>query len=142
MKLKDAREAYYEYTGKLSDVNRQLCFAGIAVIWIFAVKEDSGGVTISSQLLLPLGCFVLGLTFDLLQYTVQSVSWGVFHRSKENSGISEEDEIGAPAWINWAPDWLMCLKVLFTLLGYIALLVYFLDLAGEGVPSNTVDAVV
>ncbi len=39
MKLSDYRETYYEFSGKLSDVSRQLSFAGIALIWLF--KLDS-----------------------------------------------------------------------------------------------------
>ena len=35
MKLSEIRVAYEELSGKLSEINRQLCFAGFAVIWIF-----------------------------------------------------------------------------------------------------------
>lgn len=34
MKLSEIRDAYEEISGKLSDINRQLCFAGFAIIWI------------------------------------------------------------------------------------------------------------
>ena len=42
MKLKDAREIYYFYSGKTSDLVRQLGLAGIAVIWLF--KYDVQGI--------------------------------------------------------------------------------------------------
>jgi len=42
MKLKDAREIYYFYSGKTSDLVRQLGLAGIAVIWLF--KYDAQGI--------------------------------------------------------------------------------------------------
>ena len=39
MKLSDYRETYYEFSGKASDVTRQLAFAGIAIVWIFKIEE-------------------------------------------------------------------------------------------------------
>jgi hypothetical protein len=39
MKLQKARDTYYEYSGKLSDITRQLSFAGIAIVWIFRAGD-------------------------------------------------------------------------------------------------------
>lgn len=117
MKLNDAREHYYTFSATLSNVNRQLCFAGIAVIWIFVTKEADGNYTLPSNLLFPLGCFVGGLTLDLLHYFVASASWGIFHRIKEKSEIGEDTEFVAPRQINWAPNILFWSKSILTLLG-------------------------
>jgi hypothetical protein len=122
MKLKDAREHYYTHSGKLSDVNRQLCFAGIATVWIFVIKDSNGNFTFPNELLLPLGCFVFGLFFDLLQYVFSTASWGVFSRIKENENIGEEAEFVAPPSINWAPIIFFGLKVCATLIGFGVLL--------------------
>lgn len=62
MKLKDAREHYYFYSGKTSDLVRQLGLAGIAVIWLF--KSDVQGIpkislsdlSMSSTVILHLWC--------------------------------------------------------------------------------------
>jgi len=35
MNLQDYRDDFYTYSGKASDISRQLAFAGIAIIWIF-----------------------------------------------------------------------------------------------------------
>ena len=39
-KIEDYREDFYFFTGKASEVNRQLAIAGIAVIWIFKNPEN------------------------------------------------------------------------------------------------------
>lgn len=122
MKLSDAREHYYTFTGKLSDVNRQLCFAGIAVVWIFVIKDSNGNFFLPQNLMFSLGCFVLGLTFDLTHYVVSSASWGIFHRIKEKKCIGEDADFLAPTWINYAPNIFFWLKVLSTLLGFATLI--------------------
>ena len=100
MKLKDAREAYYEYTKKASEVARSLAFGGIALIWVF--KTDVGGIPkVPDALLLPAALLATSLAFDLLQGVAGSVIWGVFHRLKEReSELGENPEIDAPGWIN------------------------------------------
>ena len=118
MNLKDARENYYTFTGKLSDVNRQLCFAGIAVVWIVVVKDGEGNQLLRLGFPSALWCFVLGLAFDLLHYFFASASWGIFHRLKERNGATENTEIEAPAWINWMPGLFFWLKVILTVVGY------------------------
>ena len=66
MRLQDYRETFYEFTGKASDITRQLSFAGIAIIWIFK-KETGTALTVPHELLWPGVLIVLALFFDLLQ---------------------------------------------------------------------------
>ena len=40
-KLSEYKNDYYYFTGKLSEINRQIAFAGIALIWIFKNGENS-----------------------------------------------------------------------------------------------------
>ena len=68
MKIHEIRDAYYEASGTVSDISRQLAFAGIAVIWVLKVGDGSGGIPFSSELVIPLYCFVSALGLDLLQY--------------------------------------------------------------------------
>ena len=75
MKLKDAREHYYTFSGKLSDVNRHLCFAGIAVIWIFAREDSTGDYSVPDALITPLAFLVLALSLDLIHYLIATISW-------------------------------------------------------------------
>lgn len=121
MNLERAREAYDYYTGKLSDVARQLSFAGIAVIWILRVGKDSGGISFSKELFMPLGIFVFSLSFDLLHYVYSSIAWGIFHRIME---LKERNEFSAHSWINWPSLIMFWLKVIFCSAGHILLIIY------------------
>lgn len=53
MQLKDTRESYQFFSGKASEIVRQLGFAGIAVIWVF--KVTVGDRQIVPPELLPAG---------------------------------------------------------------------------------------
>lgn len=108
MKLKDALDNYYFYTGKTSELVRQLGLAGIAVIWLF--KKDVAGVPkIPEELFLPLLLIVAGLAADLLHYMSAAVIWGVFHRWKEQQAGGEE-EFKAPQQLNWPAIVLFAVK--------------------------------
>lgn len=130
MKLKAAREAYYLYSGKTSDISRQLSFAGLAIIWLFTKSEGSEFV-IPDELLLPMFFLVLSLTCDFLQYISATLVWGIFQRYHERKferqGITDisEKEITASEFQNWPALGFFSLKVLFLLTGYIFLLIYF-----------------
>jgi len=76
MKLDDYRETFYSYTGKASDISRQLAFAGIAIIWIFKKDLPGAGLTVPRELIVPGLLIVLALGFDLLQYCLGTVIWG------------------------------------------------------------------
>lgn len=121
MNLKDAREFYYLNSGKTSDLVRQLGFAGIAVIWIFK-SEVQGVPKIPQTLLFPLSLIVVGLALDLLQYAVATSIWGIFHRSKEKSGISEDASFVAPRQFNWPALVFFVLKVISIAVAYVLLL--------------------
>lgn len=121
MKLKDARDNYYFYSGKTSDLVRQLGLAGIAVIWMFK-NEVHGVPKIPEALSLPLILIVLGLAFDLLQYAVATSIWGIFQRQKEVSGIAEDAEFLSPKQFNWPGIVFFVLKVVSIIAAYVYLL--------------------
>jgi hypothetical protein len=62
VKIAELRDTYYEATDKVSELVRQLSFAGIAVVWILRTGDHTGGVTYSSELLRPLVLFVASLS--------------------------------------------------------------------------------
>src|SRR5215208_1329761 len=100
MQLKDTQEAYQYYSGKTSDIVRQLAFAGLAVIWVF--KTDAGGRQIINPQLLLAGIFlILGLTLDFLHYVVGTLVWGAYNRKKEKQLKHTNKEFLAPPKINW-----------------------------------------
>jgi hypothetical protein len=82
MQLEDTRESYQFYSGKTSEIVRQLAFAGIAIIWVF--KTNLGPKQIVPRELFPAGILlVVGLTLDLLHYVTGTLIWGIYNRGKE-----------------------------------------------------------
>ena len=128
MILADYRDAYYELSGKASDVARQLAFAGIALIWIFH-PHDAGPVALPQPLLLPAALFVAGLGFDLLQYVTGALIWGAFHRYQEQHlGPGSKKALSAPAWFNWPNLFFFWSKLALVLAAYGLLLRYILSI--------------
>ena len=94
MNFQELRTTKDNYTRQTSDLNRNLAFAGIAVIWIF-VSMKSECLYIPLYLLIALLLFVLTLTLDLLQYVFLSISWVLFFRYVEKRN---NDKIKFP-WV-------------------------------------------
>ena len=131
---KKARADYYAFSGKVSDICRQLNLAGIAVIWILRTDiAHSGGVAWTKFLIWPLALCVLGLAFDLLQYIWQTAVWGTFQHRKGKETQASIDA-GAPPprtfevseRINWPSIGLFWGKTFFTVVAYSMLLSYML----------------
>lgn len=116
--LKEGYDRSGEASDKSSEINRQLAFAGIAIIWVF--RTDSGGRQIvPDELFLPGLLLVLGLSFDLLQYVVKSEIWYRVTRKNEKAGIIE---FVVPEWTNYPGDILYWMKVVSTIIAYFLLL--------------------
>jgi hypothetical protein len=98
MKIEDYRQTFYTYSGKLSDITRQLAFAGIAVIWLFK-KDVSGTPAIPEQLLLPGLLILVSLFCDLVQYIAGSLFWRWVYRHKEKTGVSEDADEQHSEWL-------------------------------------------
>lgn len=97
MKLSEIRKAYEDLSGKLSDINRQLCFAGFAIIWIF--NKSKGDIAVPEELYLPALLLCGSIFFDILQYAVSSLAWYFYYcykkdKNKDNDiNIVNEPEI-------------------------------------------------
>ena len=122
MVLKDLKEAYDYYSGKVSEICRQFSFAGIALVWIFKAEID-GQYSIPSDLLWPLFLFVICLSLDLLHYASSAAIWGVYNRFKE-SRVGESEEFRAPPSLNWIGLILFWGKVCVLILAYIHVFLY------------------
>ncbi len=128
MKISDARAAYDSFTSKTSEIARQLSFAGIALIWIFK-PEDAPPTEIPPPLLIPAILFVVALGLDLLHAAYGSLAWGAFGRYHERKGISETNDITAPAYINWPSIVFFWGKVIAVVAAYAYTFFYILSLA-------------
>ena len=121
MKLKDARDLYYFFSGKTSDIVRQLALAGVAIVWLF--KVDVAGIPkVPAALILPLSLIVGGLALDLLHYAVATCLWGVYQRRKEKAGTKDDEEFLAPRQFNWPALVLFTGKILLVGSAYFLLL--------------------
>jgi hypothetical protein len=122
LSLKEGYDRSGEASSKSSEINRQLAFAGIAIIWVF--KTDSvGRQIVPDELFLPGLLLVISLSFDLLHYVIQSEMWYRITRRKEKVGITE---FTVPEWTNYPGDILYWLKIAATIIAYILLIRFLL----------------
>jgi len=118
MKLSEYKQDYYTFTGKLSDINRQIAFAGIALIWIFK-RNDVENVVICHQLVLPAILLAIALGADISQYIYQSITWAIFYRYHEKRTDNDDAEVSAPSILNY-PSWMFfIIKVALVLIAYL-----------------------
>ena len=133
--LSEYKETYRRLSGKCSDACRNLAFAGIALTWVFKI-EAQPVPKIPDRLILPCGLLVLTLFFDLMQYFVGSIAWGLFYRYREkklykdsnSKPINEEINIDAPKWLPWFQLSFYYLKVATVLLAYLFIFIYICKL--------------
>lgn len=123
MTLGDYLKTYEYFSGKLSDVARQLAFAGIALIWLF--KVDSKPVPrIPPELLPPAGLLAIGLFCDMLHYILATVLWQRFHRNQEKLGKRPEDRVEAPWYYPVPPNIVFWVKIGFVVMGLAWIAIY------------------
>src|SRR5438105_6305291 len=101
MTIADLKEEYYFATGTVSTVVRQMALAGIAVIWIFKVGKDTGGITFTPNMLVPLRLFILVLVADLLQYAYKGAVWGAIHHYYWNKFKKADHDVEPSRFWNW-----------------------------------------
>ena len=120
MKLSEIREAYEELSGKLSEINRQLCFAGFAVLWIFNKTEND--ISIPRELYHPAFYFILSLSADILQYIYSALAWYIYYIRKRKKGKEDSNiEVNEPECLN-IPAWILFIfKIGFLVVGYVLL---------------------
>jgi hypothetical protein len=134
MKLSDYKKTYEGHTSTLSNINRSIAFAGIAVIWIFK-KTKSGEIQIDDNFLYPILLFIIGLAFDMIQYIYQSLAWFIVFRKNEKQyqklqaqDPNASDEFEHQYWITY-PAWIFfIIKVGVVITGFILL---FIELFGR-----------
>jgi hypothetical protein len=114
MKLSKYRETYYEFSGKASDVARQLAFAGIALVWIFRIDSR------------PAPSLPRELALDLLQYALAALIWGTFHRYHEKrlKDKRKDPELTAPPYFNWPAQICFLIKLVSVVIAYILIINY------------------
>jgi hypothetical protein len=123
VKLKDYKNEFYELSGKASDFNRQIAFAGIAIIWLFKITTSNSTI-IPKELILPVKLFVLALSLDLIHYVCSSTIWGFYFLIMERRQFREEDEVTHSGLLA-IPIWLLYYsKIIVVLVAYYLLFIY------------------
>lgn len=126
MKLSEIRTAYEDLSGKLSDINRQLCFAGFAVIWIFNKSKEN--IAVPEDLYLPALLLCGSIFFDILQYTFSSLSWYGYYLYKKNKNINDDDNIVAePEKLNVLPWIFFICKIVLLIWAYIEIGIFLIS---------------
>lgn len=127
----ELKETFYEASGTLSDIVRQISIVGVGVVWIF-VKVVDESIVIDGKLIWSLGCFLIALFVDMLQYLYKSIVFYCKFRCAEEKYPDDKENVGdcttilkpctnTPTWICWGA------KVLFSIIGYIVLFGYLLE---------------
>ena len=125
MKLQDYRETFYAFSGKASDLSRQLSFAGIALIWLFK-KEDGGQPSIPHDLIFPGILIVASLATEIAHYCIASIIWWCFYRSKERAGVSEDAEIDHSSALEFPINLLFVVKIGCVIVAYLLIFAYLI----------------
>ena len=131
MKLSEFKKDAHDFSSKLSDINRNLSFAGIAIIWIFRL-ESKNGLILPECLYLPLFFLVGSLALDLLQYLYSTTVWTIFYRIKEGkkSNIKDDPVTTAPKVLsNISYFCFYYPKVIVNIVAYIFLFLYLSKVA-------------
>ena len=102
MKLEDARQAYYDYSGTVSTLTRSMCFAGIAIAWVVRLG-NSADIKYADSCGWVFVLLIGSLAFDYLQYVLQAATWGIYNAREHSKGVKLDDEVAPPAWFNSWP---------------------------------------
>ncbi|SMG10281.1 hypothetical protein SAMN05661096_00304 [Marivirga sericea] len=124
MKLEYVRQSFDVFTTKASDLSRQLCFAGIAIIWIFKVYEGTE-FKLPEILYKPLLIFCLALLSDLMQFIYGSVMIGILLRI--TSAKQAEDDVHYPRVLNFPTWFFFVAKIVLLIIAYIVLINFLMD---------------
>lgn len=123
MKLAYVRQTYEFHTGKVSELTRQLSFAGLAIIWLFKTGQD-GAFQLPVGLLAPLLMLISTLALDWLHYAVSAIIWDQFQRAKEAAGVTESEDFDVPSKINWPANFFFFSKQFCVVVAYSLLLTH------------------
>jgi hypothetical protein len=125
VKRSEADAEYYFYTGKASELVRQLALGGFAVMWLFKA-DTSGGPAIPSDFRGPAAALLLSLSADFLQYAVSAPLWHWFKLKLEKEGLKPDDTQIGPKRLYIAPEILFYVKMVALAVAYVWLIVALL----------------
>lgn len=135
MTLKEIREDYVRYSVNVSELSRNLAYAGIGIVWIF--KHSSSAESLSSafmnsipeRLRVPLLLFVAALILDLFQYVIQTVIWYLYyirHKKEKKDKIEDEVNLNEPEIYSLVPWIFWSIKLIVVVVAYYKIGIFLL----------------
>ncbi len=119
---KEIKDTYYEASGKASDIARQLCLSGVAIVWLFKTEKVS---VFTGYFYYALVCFVIALFLDFVQYLYKTLAWKremdkYPHKADTDEIDVKKEDINLPTWICFLSKSFCCF------MGYIFLMLAIL----------------
>ena len=112
-------------SAQVSNIVRQLIFAGIAIIWLFKTIGKGGKATLEIPLVWALFMFASAIFVELLHYLIESLALKIYSCScmldKRIPGW-----IADLAWIFWM------IKILLTIVAYIVIARHIVPMLAVG----------
>lgn len=81
MKLREYKDVYKKTSGKLSDINRNIIFSGIALIWIFTSQQEDQHIP--DLLITPSILLAVALVCDMIQYIYKTIAFYIIYKCRE-----------------------------------------------------------
>lgn len=126
MQLSEYKKDYYFFSGKVSDITRQMALAGIAIIWVFKISKDEQ-IFIDKLLIYSAFFIAMSLLCDISQYIYQTIVWKKFFDEKELKRTPENEDILAPREMNTIPQILFWAKVILVGIAYLLIIIYLVS---------------
>jgi hypothetical protein len=121
MKRSAVTAEYEFYTGKTSEVVRNLALAGFALIWLFKRDTDAGPL-VPTVFLWPAFVLLLTLTADFLHYAFGAPLWGWYDEEHNRLKTPKEQEVKPPKFIYWILRGFFYTKLVLLVTAYVWLL--------------------
>jgi hypothetical protein len=119
MELKEYKKKSHEYSGKASDLARQINYAGLGIIWII-ISTNITVISLKNSLtLFPLILISISLFFDFAQYFIGGIIWIRFYKNNEKKGIGKNDDILSAKWRSNVLYFFYYSKFILTITAYI-----------------------
>lgn len=128
MTLKEIREDYVRYSANVSELSRNLSYAGIGIVWIFKQSSPEEAMktafmnSIPYELRWPLLLFIVVLILDLFQYVIQTAIWYPYYKEQKEKHKDEKEEdvnLNEPEKYNTIPWWFWIFKLIIVVFAYV-----------------------
>ena len=135
MRIEDYKKEYEFYSGKLSEITRNLAYMGFGVVWILIGGLDGFKTGFIPPLLIwVLALLVLFQIFDISHYLYQTITWYKHFRKLEKNNeednenkyernnFTADNKLAERAWyIYWS-------KITIIVVAFLLLLIYIVGL--------------